>query len=348
MSRRIVAVGHAQVTISVDDPAPADSFNWAVLRTRVLDELTLAPPRGALRIVGDVPACLSRVAGDGVCGFVARPRDVAHALLLSDTWHARVEASGYLAHDLTPAIERARRAVNPAVVPPTTSIALDTPVPADAEQFIPGRGVMVERDAANLHDEFSTVRLTAPPPPLGTVTLIEPLREAHALLRRVAGVPLSLPDQSLHRAAVARIRGRIQRRLPGPGGMLVPATGASIGIRGVWETYPATTSSPPVPVGFCAVAPPLYFDHDPGVPVESAAAPPVGAVITLLEAVERGAREITIRPNVGLVPAGGDRLRIEDPVSTEDEILVTDGFDPVRRSSSARASAFAHASREPA
>jgi hypothetical protein len=110
---------------------------------------------------------------------------------------------------------------------------------------------------------------------------------------------------------------------------LVPATGASIGIRGVWQTYPATTSSAPIAIDFCAVAPPLYFGHDVGVAVERAAVPPIGAPITLVEPVERGAREMTIAPNAGLAPAGGDRLRIEDPISPEHEILVTDGFDAV-------------------
>lgn len=329
MTRRVVAVGQSSVTISADDPAPPDLLTRAILRTRVIDELTLAPPRSALRLVGDLPACVPRVAGDGICGFVARARDAAHALLRPATWHARVEAAGYLAHDLTPAIEKARRALAPGVAPPASSITLDAPVLHDAAQFAPGRGVLVERDSATLHDEFSTVRQTSPAPPPGTVPLAEPLRETHAALRRVAGVPLLLPDRPLHRAAAARIRGRIQRRLPGPGGTLVPATAASLGIRGAWETYPATTSSPPVSIAFCTLAPPLYFDHDAGVTVEHATVAPVGAVLTLREPVERGAREIVVAPSAGLAAGGGDRLRIEDPHSAEQEIVVTDGFDPV-------------------
>ena len=329
MSRRVVTVGNALVTIDTDDPAPRELFNWAVLRTRVVDELTLAPPRVSMRIVGDVPAARPRVAGDGICGFVARPRDVAQALLRPGAWHARVEASGYLSHDLTPAIEIARRALDPAVVPPADQVTLNAPTATDAEQFVPGRGVMVERDAPSLHDEFSTVRLTAPPPPLGTVPLTTDLHEAHAALRRVAGVPLLLPDRPLHRAGVARIRGRIRRKLPGPGGTLVPATGASIGIRGVWLNYPTATTSPPVPVDFFAVAPPLYFDQAPGVTVERAAVTPIGAPIAVREPIERGARAMTVAPNAGLTPGGGDRLRIEDPAVSEVEIVVTDGFDPV-------------------
>lgn len=329
MTRRVVTVGSMNVTINADDPTAPELCNWAVLRTRALDELTEAPPRVPIAIVGDVPACVPRVAGDGICGFVARPRDVAHALLRPDAWHARIEGPGYLAHDLTPAIERARRSVNPGVVPPAAAVQLDAPVAADAEQFTPGRGVLVARDAANLHDEFGTVRLVAPPPPPGNVPLTASLREPHATLRPVCGIPLLLPERPLHRAAAPRIRGRVQRRLPGPGGTLVPATGASIGIRGVWHTYPATVSTAPVPIGFCAVTPPLYFDHDIGVTVEGATGTPVGAAITALEPVERGARALTLAPNAGLAPAGGDILRIEDPSSLEAEILVTDGFAAV-------------------
>jgi hypothetical protein len=329
MTRRVVRVGAWDVTIASDDPPPPDLFHWAVLRTRVFDELTLASPLTTMRIVGDVARCVPRVAGDGTCGFVGRPRDVAHALLQADTWHARIEAAGYLAHDLTTAIERARRALNPGVVPPATSISLDAPVSSDAEQFVPGRGVIVERDAASVEDEFSMTGAASPPPPLGTVPLAPPLQRPHAALRRVAGVPLLLPDQALHRASAARIRGRILRRIPGPGGTLVPATGASIGIRGVWQTYPATTSSPPVAVEFCAMSPPLRFDHDVGAGVEHASVSPLGAPITLLEPVAQAAREVTVAPNGGLAPGGGDVLRLEDPTSAEHEILVSDGFDPV-------------------
>jgi hypothetical protein len=173
------------------------------------------------------------------------------------------------------------------------------------------------------------VRLTAPPPPLGTLPLAQPLMEAHAALRRVAGVPLLLPDRPLHRASVARIRGRIQRRLPGPGGVLVPATAASIGIRGTWQTYPATTSSPPAPVDFCALSPPLRFDHEVGAAVEQATVSPVGALFVSMEPMQQGAREMMVAPNSGLAPGGGDRLQIEDPTSAEHEILVSDGFDAV-------------------
>jgi hypothetical protein len=325
------------VTINADDPPRPDLFTWAVLRTRVVDELTEQPPHCpvALRseatrpFEGDVPRCVARFAGDGVCGLVARPRDLARRLLQSGAWTARIEAPGYLTHDLTPAIDRARRSVNVNLVPPAPLVQIAAPVAFDAQQFTPGRGVFVQRDAANLTDEFSIARAVAPPPPLGDVPVTTPFAEPHAAGRLVTGVPMLLPDRPLHRARPVLIRGRAQRRTPGPGGTLVPATAASIGIRGLWLTYRATTATPPIVPAFCAITPALYFDYDIGATVEATAVVAAAPLRRLDRPAEAGANAVVVAPNNLLTAGGGDLLRIEDPWSPETEIVVTDGFDPV-------------------
>lgn len=336
MTRRAVAVGDQVVTINTDDAPPGDLFTSAVLRTRVIDELTLEPPRVRVtlrnvRVPGrrTIPRCSPRFAGDGICGFVGRPRDVAYELLHAGSWSARIEAPGYLSHDLTPAIDRARRGLGTAVVPPASLVQLSAPTGSDAEQFAPGRGVLVERHPTivNSTDEFGTAQGMSPPPPLGDVPLVPPLREPHPVGRVVSGVPIVVPDRPLHRAAPVRIRGRVQRR--SSGGILVPAPAASIGIRGVWLNYPAATSSAPVAIGFCTVEPPLYFDYALLAGVNVTTMAPVGSARSVLDSTDRGARVVTIAPNGGLAPLGGDRMQIEDPSSAETEIVVSDGFDPV-------------------
>ncbi len=336
MTRRTFMVGDMAFTVNEDDAPAPGLFPSAVLQTRAVDELTTAPPRVTVRLrsestvafTGDAPRITSRSTRDGLCGLVARTRDVAHLLLTSGGWTARLEAPGYLTHDLTAAIDRARRSVGVGVVPPAPQLQLAAPVATDADQFAPGRGVVVERNALTAADEIGVAQAVVPALPLGTIAVAPALTGAHAVGRAVAGVPMLLPDRPLHRARPITILGRAQRRTPGPGGTLVPAPAAQIAIRGVWLTYPSTTATPPVAPDFCSITPPLYADHGPGTSIELSSAAAVVPVRTLAAAAEAGADELLVAPNNLLAPLGGDRLRIEVPWLAESEIVVTDSALP--------------------
>lgn len=340
MARRAVIDGVRDWTVTNDDPLPRELAAWAVLRTRAIDELTGQPPRVSLRVVTpleDTPASqarvlrrlVSRAIEGGICGLAGRVADVTTALTRPGEFVARIEASGYLPRNLTPAIEQARRTMTATAAGATAlTVAPGDPIapaPSQRQQFSPGRGVLIERATVSGAEQLSRVSAVAP-----VAASDLPIDPALGATRfggtHVAGVPMQLPDQPLHRATRVRIRGRIQQRLVGPPPALVPAVGAQIGILGYWPTYPSTATGAPVAVDFCAIEPPLAFDHPLGVPVQGCSLTPSGASIRLLADASAGSRELLLAPFAALNPAGGDILRIEGVASTEVEVVVSAGF----------------------
>ncbi len=350
MARRDVLVDDHSVTVADDDALPRTLATWAVLRTRALDELTLQAPRVPVRVVTPLehtPApqarvlqrMVSRALEGGVCGLAARVSDVATVLTRPGEFMARIEASGYLPRELTAAIDAARRTL-PATVAgvPALNIAPPDPLPAaplpptSRQQFNPGRGVLVERPAVALDEQFVQVR-DAVPASASDLPIDPPLALARGAGTRLAGVPLHLPDQLLHRAGVARLRGRIQQRLVGPPASLVPAVGAQIGILGYWPNYPAMANAAPLPLDFCAVTPALPMAHALGAAVQQCNLAPLGAALRLLESAGAGARELRVSGAAGLNPLGGDVLALDAAGGPEQEFVVTSlvvaGADPL-------------------
>ena len=157
--------------------------------------------------------------------------------------------------------------------------------------------------------------------------LREPVVTLHPAALHVAGVPMTLPDQPLHRDSVVRITGRVQLRT-GPSS-IVPAVGASVGIRGIWWDYPSSVTAAPLPPDVCSVGPTLRLDHPAGATLHRCTLAAVGPVRSVREGTAAGAGELLLAPNALLNPAGGDLLRIGDPLTADDEVAVTDGFDTV-------------------
>ncbi len=341
MTRRTVTQAGIVYTIADDDPTPRELNPWAVVRTRAIDELPGEPPKRRIRVVtplDDTPASQAQVlrrttpraVEGGICGLVARVADVASALTRDGAFAARIEVDGYLARDLTPAIDRARRMLTAGIAAgaPSLPVAPSDPIPpppAVRQQFRPGRGVLIERPGTALPDELTTVS-TAAPMGASDVPIDPQLAVSRMAFTRVAGVPLHLPDQPLHRAAAVRLRGRIQERLAGPPPALQPALGARIGVLGYWPTYPSTVAGAPQPVDFFAVEPPLYFDYPIGATVNDCSVAPTGPARHLQAAAPAGSCEISVVPFTSLSTTGGDRLQLESVASGEAEIVVTDGY----------------------
>ncbi|MDT3671274.1 MAG: hypothetical protein ROZ37_13200 [Aromatoleum sp.] len=325
MARRDIVLDAIRYTIADDDPLPSDLAAWAVLRTRVIDELTLAPPVNRIRLTTNLRQATARIADGGYCGLVARPRDVASALITPGALTASVEAANYLPRDLTPAIEAARRALNTAANAGAASLDVLPPDAVPPLQFRAGRGVLLERTAPAEAEQFTKV--AAPPPAPATVPIAEGPNVLRPAGTRVAGVPLVLPTQALHRAAPLTLR-ILMRRRNSPTS-LVPATAAEIGIVGIWWAYPQTQTSPPLAGDFCAVAPGLRFAHPVGAAIHRCTLTPVGAPRQLRALAPRGVTSLVLAPNAGLNPLGGDLLRVGDPLQPEAEIVVSAGFDPV-------------------
>jgi hypothetical protein len=333
MTRRTVTVGTQSITIADDDPINRAGLQWALLRTRAIDELTGEPPHAQLRVDCDVPGTRPRVANGGLCGVVGRPIDVARALATERQFSATIRAAGFLARDLTWAIDHARRSLTVGAVPLDTDLTVtpNDPVPAAPavrQQFAAGRGVFIERGVSTEPDEFT---LTDARAPLAndSVPLLETVQRAHAApTTQVAGVPIALPDQPLHRARPLALRGRVRRRLPVMPPQFVPAPAAQIGIRGYWASYPAATSSAPLAPDFCAIDPPLYLDHDAGATVEGCAITLVGPNGTLEQTAEPGSDEIVISANVASTLIPGDLIGIDDPARAEHEVVMFADFVP--------------------
>ncbi|MEO8007716.1 MAG: hypothetical protein ABI728_04240, partial [Betaproteobacteria bacterium] len=292
------------------DLLPQDLGWWAVLRTRAVDELTGAPPLNRVTLTTTTRGCLPRVAENGLCGLIARPRDVSGQMLTAGAFTAELRADGYLPRSLTAAIDAARRAAASAAAGATQlSIAPPEPAPpATRRQFVAGRGVLLETRTPNTPHEFSVVAEPAIAPAPGIVPLSDPVqapRPAAGAPWQVAGVPLVLSDQPLHRAepAILRASARLQSTA---GALPIPAPAAEVGLTGVWWTFaeiPAN-SSPPHPPDLVSLRAPLAFDHPAAILERLASRTPGGVARALAATAFAGASQIELSNVSGLLVGG--------------------------------------------
>jgi hypothetical protein len=325
--------------VADDDPMPHDAKWWAVLRTRAVDELTGEPPLSRITLRTNTPGCLPRVADDGLCGLVARPRSVSAQMLTVGAFTAEIHAEGYLPRSLTAAIDAARR-TTPSAAQGVQQLTVAPRDPAPPEpptvprrQFLPGRGVLLETRVVNEPHMFTLTADPIVPPAVDIVPLTAPVQLARPALGapwQVAGVPIVLPDQPLHRAQPAIVRGRAMRQdaQPAAGGKLRDAHLADIGLTGVWWTYdeiPAT-SSPPHKPDLVVFGAPLAFDHVAGTLERLTARTPDGVVRATAAPAFAGATEIELTSVTGLNGAGGDALELEQANSAERELVMTSGY----------------------
>jgi hypothetical protein len=324
MTTRVVTAGALEYRISDDDAARPEQLWWAVLRTRVIDELTGDPPGHGIRITTTTPRCVPRVAGGGIVGLAARPRDVSSALVTPGTLTAEVTVPGYLPRSLDAAIDTARRSLPGGAALNATSLTVAPDETPPREQFVPGRGVVIEREAPNDPEQFSLVA-DVPPAAADIVPIVDGLDPARTAGRGAAGVPIILPDQPLHLAGVAVLRGSASRA-----GLFDGAL-AAIGIDGLWWTQleARTRSNPPHSPLLVSFTAPLAFDHGRGATVTRCTLTAADALTRRLATrASAGARELRLAPWTSLAPGGDDVLEIEQASSQERELVVTEGFTP--------------------
>jgi len=210
MTTRVVTAYGQEYRISDDIPSRPEQRWWAVLRTRVIDELTGEPPGHGIRITTTTPHCVPRVADGGIVGLAARPRDVSSALVTPGALRAEVSVPGYLPRSLDAAIDTARRTLPGGALLNTRDLTVAPNEAPPREQFIPGRGVVIEREVTTDPEQFSHVS-SLPPPAPDVVPITDGVNPARSGGHGVAGVPIVLPDQPLHLAGVAVLRGRASR-----------------------------------------------------------------------------------------------------------------------------------------
>jgi hypothetical protein len=325
---RTVRNGLIDYLVADDDPLPADLGWWAVLRTRVVDEITGEPPLNPVSIVSDTRGCLPRVAGDGVCGLVARPRTVSRQLLAAGELTAEIRTDGYLPRSLTAAIDATRRATT-STTAGDGQLTIAPSEPAPRSQFLPGRGVLLQAPVANAPDAFGLTDDPVLPPAANSVPLVQPVADTRPGPGpwRIAGVPIALPDQPLHRAEPAAVRGQALRQ-PLAGAPLQSAPGTQLGLTGVWwnnAEVPAN-SSPPHPADLVSFAAPLSFDHPGGTLERMTARVTVGPARAFASRAAAGATAIELDNVIGLTGTGGDTLELEASNSAERELVITASF----------------------
>jgi len=331
MARLQVLVEGQPRTVALDDARAPQIETWALLRTRVVDEVSGEPPR-RLSIVSRTARVQPRVGDDGLCGLVGRPGAVAGALLGDGALSAEISAPGYLPRVLDVAIDAARRSLTAAAAQGADVLNIAPPDPGPARrQFRAGRGVLLERAATAQDEEFVAVRTLAAAPPAAQVPIAPALADARGLRVppwRLSGVPIQLPEQRLHRAGVITVRGLALRQpvagaLPGP---VLPAQ-FELGVAGLWwtEAEVRAASNPPHPPDLLALVGALALDHAAGVPMQSctlaAAGPPRG----LRAAAAAGSRELLLHPWTGLAAGGGEVLQLE-AAGAERELVTTAAF----------------------
>ena len=76
MALQIVEANERTYTVAMDEPIPVSRRLWAAVQTRVVDELTGAPPRTTIRLATSSPGFAARVGPDGLVGLLAIPDTV--------------------------------------------------------------------------------------------------------------------------------------------------------------------------------------------------------------------------------------------------------------------------------
>jgi hypothetical protein len=101
VTRRVIDVAGAAVTIAPDDQPPLGRRFWSVAHGRALDEMTQEPPAVAMRLTSPIRRAQPRAGAGGVFGLVGIPANVFPALAMqSYVVDAELSVPGYVRHPL--------------------------------------------------------------------------------------------------------------------------------------------------------------------------------------------------------------------------------------------------------
>ncbi len=310
MAHRVVNAGQLTYLFSPDDPPSLGEQIWALVRARVLDELTGRPLEVAFDLENDLSGASPRIGGDGLVGVVAAPRLVYPTLAArSYTVTMTVTAPGFIPHRAAAQVPIDPRAiVAPAPVAGATVLALD-----DASRLRPRETLLVGPACPTL----ASVQIRALGPAGDEVTIAPPLALSFAIGDPVVPVVESdfatadAGEIALHREPTA-VFGRIVKN--GSGGT-VPLAGATVRLIGVWRTPPpANAAVPPDPPNLVSLRPPLYVQRAaiagqltrrnlPAIP------DPVTAEKRLLDDASATSTSVRVTNHAGIAP--GNILRVD-------------------------------------
>jgi hypothetical protein len=300
MGRRVVQVEGRAVLFSGEDPPPLGDRFWALIRARMVDELTGNPLASPFSLSTTTKGLTPRLASDGVCGFTGIPSN-AFPRLGMQNYGVRmvIEAAGYVAreHDVqvpqTPGF--------PALFqpPPLVDIRLHR-----EPTVIHGRAVRATGTATSPL-AGAIVRITGiwrtppaatastPASPANLVSLAPPLYAARAAgvgrLRRRNIVSVLGDDKSLLAAVTAganRLEISNRRNLGVNDIVLIDALNPDV-VEYLTITAVDGVSGPDQPARL-TLAYPTRRPHQKGAVVRKGTPQPLGVVRTFADAAQRG------------------------------------------------------------
>lgn len=304
MPRRSEQVEGKTVLISPDDPAPRGARFWALVRARVIDEMTGSAPLTAITLESDLAPTTPRVSDGGLVGVVGVPRHVFQVLAAHGySVRLTVRAPGYIPRRASVVVPNDQRSIAaPAPAALATVLTLN-----DRSRLSPGETLLVGPAGPNL----VAVRIRALGPGANQVTFAPPLPAGPAFAVGDPVVPVvpddfapaNAGDLALHREPVV-LTGRTVRVTAAGTTILA---GAAVRITGFWRTPPpANVSVPAIPPNLVSVHPALYADRAPviGQLRRRNLAPVAGDDKSLLDDVPAGATVLRLSDRQNLTVGG--------------------------------------------
>jgi hypothetical protein len=259
VARRVVAAGGLLYNFSTDGEIPAEGRTRALLRARVIDELTGAPPLETVTLESDMDFSFPRMVEGGIAGLVGMPREIFPPLAMKNyLTRLIVRAQGYISHQRDVTILQDQR-----------TIAAPTPVPPPRYDMITVNdltGLRVGQTllVGPLDPTLTAVRIAALDFGTKQITIKPELSHAYAVGDPVVVVvpddfiPADAGDFLLHRRPVV-IRGRT---VSVNGTTATPLPGTRVFPTGFWEMLPpAEMSVASQPPNFVALQPSLYLNR---------------------------------------------------------------------------------------
>jgi len=267
MARRAIAVDNLSYLFSPDDERSEGERFRALLRARVIDELTAMPPRSQTKLDTDAAHAVPRIGQDGLVGAAGIPRQVLHPRSIPNYLiRLTLRCDGYQPRYVEAQIADDRRSIGaPAPVQTDTMITLN-----DATRLRPGELLLIGTPGPGM----VAVKIEALGPAVNQLAVSAEISTGKRGLPRAYAVgapvfpivpadfaPTDLGELRLHREPTV-IAGRTVRV---SGNTTTPLAGAAIRIKGIWRVIPsATVSVPADPPNLIALNSPLYAERPAG------------------------------------------------------------------------------------
>jgi hypothetical protein len=261
MPSRLVEVNGRQYVFSPEDQPPLGGRLWALVRARVIDELTGRPPLTAITLEADVTGASTRVASDGLVGVVGIPHHIFPALAMRNyTVALTVQVNGYVSRRAAVVISTDQRTI----AAPAPALNATVMTLSDTARLGTGEILLVGPPGPTL----TAVQIRAMGPGANQITFAPALPRGYVLGDPIVPLvpsdfnPTDLGNLELHRQPTVIYGRAVQANAVA----FTPLTGASIAVTGIWRTPPPAnmTIAADLP-NIVSLQPPLYAGRTAGI-----------------------------------------------------------------------------------